>query len=333
MDQNQILAEIQMSAAATPVKTHVKSEIVDETVEVLVADGGFMEAAVNSFQFELLEGEKEEENVVQFKAPAPGVQNAQTVLVDLRKPIAPTPERVSVISSARTPVIVTRPTNAQPSQAPNAVTANIFSGASQATAKPAPKAVTESVFSVQKVSTGLSEEDSEPSEADIFAELFLSLDQIDNLDKLAPHAGNKCIPLSRNEENKTPEMSTLSFDDLFESNDRSPGFDQLSSSPGSVGDSESRQDVFINPSRNLMWGNSEGPGEGNKKLRIQNPRSWMEHEPGAWPDFLCDLAPRQEARMMDGGGEQEVIWTGDLERSFRSGEGQEIFHVPKISPI
>ena len=188
MDKDQILAEIQMSAAATPVKTHVKSEIVEETVEVLVADGSFMEAAVNNFQFELLDGEKEEENVV---------QNSQTVHVDLRKPIAPTPERASVISSTRAPVIVTRPTNSQPSEAPKAVTANIFSGAIQATSKQVPKAVTESVFSVQKVNTGSSDEDAEPSEADIFAELFLSLDQIDNLDQLAPHAGNKCIPLSR----------------------------------------------------------------------------------------------------------------------------------------
>jgi len=330
MDKDQILAEIQMSAAANP----VKSEIVEETVEVLVADDGFMEAAVNSFQFELLGREKEDEKVVQCNAsPSPDVKNVQTVLVDLRKPMAPTPERVSVIFSARAPVIVTRPALAQPARAPNAVTANIFSGASQAIAKQIPKAVTESVFSVQQVNTGSSDEYSEPSEADIFAELFHSLDQIDNLDKLAPHAGNKCISLARNDEKKMPEMTTLSFDDLFESNDRSPGGDQLSSSPGSVGDGESGQDVFISPNRNLMWGNNEGPGEGNKKLRIQNPRSWMAHEPGAWPDFLCDLAPCQEAGMMNGGGAQEIIWTGDLERLFRSGEGQEIFHVPKISPI
>lgn len=48
MDKDQILAEIQMFAAANP----VKSEIVEETVEVLVADDDFKEAAVNSFQFD-----------------------------------------------------------------------------------------------------------------------------------------------------------------------------------------------------------------------------------------------------------------------------------------
>ena len=328
MDKDQILAEIQMSAAANP----VKSEIVEETVEVLVADDGFKEAGMNSFQFDR---EKEDEEVVQFNAShPPDVQNAQTVLVDLRKPMAPTPERVSVILTARAPVIVTQPAHTQPARAPNAVTANIFAGARQATTKQIPKAVTESVFSVQKDNTGSLDKHSELSEADIFAELFLSLDQIDNLDKLAPHAGNKCISLSRNVEKKTPEMTTLSFDDLFESNDISPGGDQLSSSLSSVGDGESGQDVFISPNRNLMWGNNEGPEGRNKKLRIQNPRSWMEHEPGAWPDdLLCDLAPCQEAGMLSGGGAQEIIWTGDLERSFRSAEGQEIFHVPKISPM
>lgn len=247
--------------------------------------------------------------------------------------MAPTSERVSVILSARAPVIVTQPAHTQPASAPNAVTANIFSGVSQVTAKQIPKAVTESVFSVQKVNNGSLDEHSELSEADIFAELFLSLDQIDNLDKLAPHAGNKCISLSRNVEKKTPEMTTLSFDDLFETNDLSPGGDQLSISLISEGDGESGQDVFISPNKNIMWGNNEGPEGGNKKLRIQNPRSWMEHEPGAWPDLFCDLAPCQEAGMLNGGGAQEIILTSDIERSFRSAEGQEIFHVPKTSKI
>lgn len=324
MDKDQILAEIQMSAAANP----VKSEIVEETVEVLVADDGFKEAVMNSFHFELLDREKKDEKVVQFNAsPPPDDQNAQTVLVDHCKPMAmaPTPGRVSVIFSARAPVIVTHPAPTQHARAPNAVTANIFSDASQAV-KQIPKAVTESVFSVQQVNTGSSDK---PSEADIFDELFLSLDQIDNFDKLAPHAGNKCISLSRNDEKKTPEMTTLSFDDLFKSN----GGDQLSSCPRSVGDSESGQEFFISPNKNLMWANNEGPRGGNKKLRIQTPRTWIEHEPSVWPDFLCDLAPCQEAGMMNGGGAQEIVWTGDVVRPFRSGEGQEIFHVPKISPI
>ena len=313
-----------MTAAAVPVNIPVKSETVEETVEVLVADDDFMEAAVNSLQFELLECEKEGEVV---QCPAPGVKNAQTVIVDLRKTPVP--------SSARTPVIVSHPEHTQKTRAPNAVTANIFSSASQMTVKKTPKAVTESVFSVPKVDTGSPEEKSETSEADIFAELFLSLDQIDNLDMLAPHAGNKCVPLSGNKEEK-PEMKILNFDDLFESNDNSPMSmcDQLSSSPGSEGDAESGQDVFINSGRNLMWGNSEGPGEGNKKPRIQNPRGWIDHESGAWPDFLSEPPPCKEAEMTSEGGEQEILWTVcDHERAIRSGEGQEIFNVPKISSV
>ena len=57
-NKEQILAEIQMTAAAVPVNIPVKSETVEETVEVLVADDDFMEAAVNSLQFELLECER-----------------------------------------------------------------------------------------------------------------------------------------------------------------------------------------------------------------------------------------------------------------------------------
>merc|ERR1711971_594856 len=135
-----------MTAAAAPVNIPVKSE----TVEVLVADDDFMEAAVNSLQFELLDCEKEGE-VVQGQAP--GIQNVQTVIVDLRKPVT----QPSIPSSTRTPVIVSHPEHSQKTRAPNAVTANIFSSASQMTVKQTPKAVTESVFSVPKVSTGSEE--------------------------------------------------------------------------------------------------------------------------------------------------------------------------------
>lgn len=326
-NKEQILADIQMTAAAIPVKTSVKSETVEETVEVLVADDELMEAAVNSLQFELLDCEKEVEVV---QCPAPGVQNAQTVIVDLRK-------QPPVPSSARTPVIVSHPEHCghtQKTRAPNAVTANIFSGASQMTAKQIPKPVTESVFSVPKVNTGSPEETSETAEADILAELFLSLDQIDNLDMLAPHAGNKCIPLSRNKEEKQPELSILTFDDLFESNDNSPKSmcDQIPSSPGS--EVESGQDVFIKSGRNLMWGNSGGPGEGNKKPRIQNPRGWIEYESGAWPDFLSEPTSGKEAEIPGEGSDPEILWTvSDHERAFRSGESQEIFNVPKIVSV
>lgn len=315
-----------MTAAAVPVNTSVKSETVEETVEVLVADGELMKANMNSLQFELLNCEKEGKVV---QCPAPGVQNTQTVIMDLRK-------QPPVPSSARTPVIVSHPEHpehTQKTRAPNAVTASIFSGASQMAAKQIPKPVTEIAFSVPKVNTGSPEENSEGSEADIFAELFLSLDQIDNLDMLAPHAGNKCIPLTRNKEEKQPEVTILTFDDLFESNDNSlmSMCDQIPSSPESEG--ESGQDVFIKSGRNLMWGNSGGLGEGNKKPRIQNPRGWIDQESGTWPDFHSEATPGK-AEMPGEGSDPEILWTiSDHEKTFRSGVGQEIFNVPKIALV
>jgi len=86
--------------------------------------------------------------------------------------------------------------------------------------KPDPKAVTSSIFSQPKsepdqtetepqtVTVELFDPKKEPEleENDFFEELFTNLGQIDNLEYLAPHAGEHCIPLEETTSPKKPPV-------------------------------------------------------------------------------------------------------------------------------
>ena len=148
---------------------------------------------------------------------------------------------------------------------PKPVTENIFQRGKQA------RAVTDVIFApikaVSEEGTGvdLITEDGDDSRKenefgdDFFDELFSNLEQLnDNLEMLAPHAGNNCISMSLTLPHtlKRKPPSTPSADKPAPSEDK----------PGAF---------LLNPGYNLMWANYENP---QKKHYSEGP------EAGPGPD-------------------------------------------------
>ena len=265
-----VLAQIQLSAAAK--KPVETSEVVDNV---------FLDVPDKS----LLDSAKKREN------PVPS-QN-QNVIVHPSKAQAPT--RATVIVAQHLPQGPGPSPGIPTVRAPKAATANILFEASQTTEQ-GPK----------------TQSNSEPSDAenDFFEELFFSIEQIDKLDHLAPHAGEHCISLCSEEDtwNKVPKLSQLSFDDLFNSNDSFSGSDQ-SSVMSLCSSGSGDQNIFINPAR--------GEGEGTKKPRIQDPGPWADHQPGAWGDIFISISDRFD---LDTRSEPELTWMRGHERPCKRGE-------------
>ena len=136
---------------------------------------------------------------------------------------------------------------------PKSVTESIFQSVKQLQ-PPEPRAVTEVLFSPMTAATEEVEAKPTGENSDNFRkenvpddefieELFSNLEQLeDNLELLAPHAGNNCISLSQPHTPTSDDVNDLIvFDKKLEPTEDKPG------------------DFLLNPGDNLMWANYETP--------------------------------------------------------------------------
>ena len=288
----------------------------------------------------------------------PHVQKTQSVIIQPRRSSASTQrnaspvssmQRVSVISRTPAPVII-RPRLEE--TRPRPVTDQLFAP-KRVESKPvtemlffpkkaAPRSVTELLFDSSSVVDTLAA--AEKDENDFFEELFSNLEQIEDLEYLAPHAGDVAIDLKAPEvvldDPDKPVIETFSLDDLMvlDYETKSPLTNNAvqKKCEDEMQRNQQDNDIFLNPGRNMMmWGNTGSPNMA-KKPRVQQTDGGGSGSGLINTDqllrelFESDFPGDQVQQVPVDQEEVEVVWD-NRDKCVQRIQSEEILQVPKSS--
>ena len=337
MNKGEILALVQMSNCSTT-EDEIKKEKVkpkNSIDEKLTIDQMIMTAAAEFYfasedkpivQEDVPNSAKTLPVIIEARETPtlPKIQQRSSVI---SSPQTAAPTSVIVRRQEKQPRAVTKMIFSQQNE-PKAVTEMLFSQWNEPKAvtemlfsqKNEPKAVTEMLFSMKsepKTERDMSDrenvavnckteslfsmeerEENDTEEKGFFDELLFNLDQIDNLEYLAPYAGDACIPLNiKSPREITPSISPSSPMDNRDSMETNGDLDDVivikfdeNFSPLFDDDDEGDipnpdMNVFLNPDKNLMWSHCGGTNS-IKKPRKQNPDPAP--PPPSEPGFMID---------------------------------------------